>query len=83
MIKKVIDALVAALEFVLGSKANVVALKKEVADRDKIIADLQAAIEAENAEIAVANEKADALAAQITADPEVPVVVDGNEVTEQ
>lgn len=50
MLQKILGALVLALTFVTGAKAREDALKKEIADRDKIIADQQAALTADDAD---------------------------------
>lgn len=47
--QKIIAALIAAIAFVFATRETIVALKKQIADRDQIITDLHTAIDANRA----------------------------------
>lgn len=81
--KKILAYLTQFLEFVLGKRAEIAALKQQIADRDVIIANLEAAIEAENADDASLEQAVtDAKAAQAVAESSLAALYAEIETTE-
>lgn len=76
---KIIAALTSALAFVFGSRETIKALKQQVADRDKTIADLLAAHAADDADDASLEAAAVAAReAQAKAEAELKAITDAN-----
>jgi len=77
--QKILAALTTAIAFVFSTRGTIAALKQQIADRDKTIADLLAALEAENADDAALEAAAEAArAAQTKAEADLAAILQAN-----